>query len=1617
MNNKVTLAVTAALMSINCYAANDLSLSVNQLTLETVKATSTNKNFSDSTYSYKKLYKAEKGLENKQYVYIVQLSNSPVATYEGEIEGLSATNPRTKPNLISKAKGKNSSQRLNIDSPEVNAYSAYLEKKQASFFVSAESVLGHIPKVAQFKYSLNAVAVKLTPKQAERVAKLPGVKSVERDKVYHLDTDTGPSLIGAPNIWDGTAVSAGSELKGEGVVVAVLDTGINSDHPSFADIGGDNYDHTNPLGSGTYLGDCESNFPEMCNDKLIGVYSYPDILAAYEDSDVFPSPLPSNGEDYNGHGSHTAGTAAGNFLYDVPEVTPEFGVNQSDGEKTGFEFERISGVAPHANIIAYQVCQPGNTGDTYAGCFTTPMVSAVEDAISSGVVDVINFSISGGGFPWSGSLNDAWLSARNSGIFVAQSAGNDGPDPFTTSKHAPWITSVAAATHGRSVEYDKSITDFIGGESVPENIPGKSNSGGITASIVYAGDFENPNDTENDPAQCLEPFPEGTFSGQIVVCDRGEIARVQKAINVADGGAAGFVLANVEGGADNLANDAYVIPGIHITASYGTILRDWLASGEDHQATITTSAPQLVIDPNGVDNTAEFSSRGPNGSISTLTPSVTAPGVDIYAAYSDEQYGHDVTGNAPADYAYLSGTSMSSPHVAGAAALIKQAKPEWTPDNIRSALMMTASTDVRKEDGETAADWFDMGAGRIQVDLAIQSGLIMDESGSNYSGANPDLGGEPRELNIPSITDDNCVGTCSWTRTVTATTAGAWSVEGNSISDGLVINVSPSTFELEAGESQILTVEIDAFSAQSDVWSFGSVNLTSTTSPDLHLPVSVVASNGNLPDSLDFTAHRNQDSYLIKDLMAVEITNLQKQAYGLTKLEKFEGSLPQDSDNSDFLDDLTDGVSVTPVEISSETVRFTALTENSTSPDLDLFVVFDANEDGIPQADEVVGASATATADEYVDITMPQQGSYWVIVQNWAGSSSDEDAYTLAYGSVTSAPSTNLIVNAPSSVPQLTEFDMRVMWDLEDAKEGDYFTGALSLGTDPENQSNLGLIPVDIRRGQDDVYINAESTERLQPGDTQTFAVNVLANFTSEDREYDINVTLPEGVSLNEDSLSDGAIVEGNTISWAITQESLLGSEPTYRITNNTTDEMCVNPDFGQGGGYIDLSTFGLGFDELDGDSVSSTFNIPASFLGQLYSAVTVTDDGFVTIGDGTGTQPWVNQNMPDSESPNATIAPYWRDQVLDQANGAAVSVATAGEAYTIVEWDNMKFYGVGDEYADVADFEIVFANTATEDEPNIIFSYDNVSHELGASLPVSIGYENALGTTGSTPYYTSYAQDTFAENFETDIVSGTQICMYLEDIDSSPKQLTFEVSVSELNQGGPIQLVATSDVPNIPGTEVKASEVYEDVQVEGPPVVLIDGEAEAFLHVTEMTELKLPATIDDPNGDEVDILWKQVDGPAAIIAGNGIAHAILMAPEVESDTLIVLELSAEDSNGNKSVAIANITVTDNQPPVLTIDAPTSVDEGATITIRASATDPEGDDVTYTINGIPGSVYSTSAPGTDSTSSVTFEVTASDGLNSVTETVSVTVNDKKGGSMGWLALLLLPLTMMRRKLA
>jgi uncharacterized repeat protein (TIGR01451 family) len=1302
----------------------------------------------------------------KEGIFLVRLEDAPVAAYRGDVNGFEATSPAV-----------SGVEKLNTASGPARAYADYLEAEQAQLVNQMERTIGRTVDVRfSYQFAVNGLAVWLTPEEAAKVAKIPGVAAVNPDALRELQTDVGPAWIGAPGVWGGPDCS-GDGTCGEGVVVGVLDTGINPSNPSFAEVGPvDGYVHTNPLGG--FVGVCnpaeavfDPAFP--CNDKMIGAWNFTGD----------PGPV-----DDDGHGSHTASTAAGNIV----DAT----VVGNDDPVTPITVDlQISGVAPHANVIAYDVCI------TTAGCPLSAIVAGIDQAVVDGV-DVINYSIGGGASdPWNDDDSLGFLAARDAGIFVATSAGNSGPDPATVGSpaDAPWITSVGASTHDR--DYPNALVDMSGGDTAPPaDIVGKGFTNGYgPAPIVYAGDFGD--------AGCLAPFPAGTWTdGEIVVCDRGAIARVEKGANVAAGGAGGYVLANDAANGDSLNGDAHFLPAVHIGYDDGVVLKAWIASGSGQTATIT-GAVRDVADANG-DVMAAFSSRGPNPTNDIISPNVTGPGVDIIAADGTDD---------EVSWGFISGTSMSSPHVAGAGALLKGAHPDWSPAQMQSALMLTASTDVLEEDGATPADPFDQGSGSVRVDVAANSGLVLDVTTTEYLDADPGAGGDPTSINLASMAQSQCVGACGWTRTVTATGPGTWNVAA-SAEGGVVLTTSPTSFTLAAGESQSIDIVADASAATTGVWYFGEVTLTDGDEV-LRMPVAVQATSGNLPDLVEVNTRRNAGSHPVLGLTAIEITDLTVEVDGMVIGTQVDESLLGDSDNSSPYDDPTDGAFTTLVAVPAGATHLIAETVFSESPDLDLFVGFDENNDGVPQESEEACRSTSSTALEFCDVANPEAGQWWILIQNWSASDSPPDDLTLSYAVLDGTDAGNFSVEGPSSAGALEPFDVRVFWDDATLESGDKAYAFFSLGSSPASPGNVGTVPVQLTRHEDDVA-KTVSQATAEPGDTLTYEITVLPNVTNEDLAYEVTDTIPEGLTYVEGSVTGGATVTNGVLTWEGVQPTPFGAEGDYVATTSDNDESC---DTGFGG-YINLEDFGiLAQSGVVGDTVTfSAFSAqnPLEFYGTLYTGASFSDDGFVFHGaenyDGS---PWVPQAVPDVAAPNNVIAGLWQDfeLVYDAATNAGVSLATAGPDVSVVEYDDLQLAGGS---APVADMNIVlFSRDDTPGFPEVVFAYDNLDLSVLDGAPATVGVENADGTNATA--YLNAADPTTA------ISDGFMVCFDFQGPSVDPVVITYQVTVDDVGPslgGGIVSNEVISIVDN-PGSQPELTSAEVEIIPGGAPATVILGQ------------------------------------------------------------------------------------------------------------------------------------------------------------------------------------------------
>lgn len=1257
--------------------------------------------------------------------WIVQFEEAPLALFEGGTPpGASQRFEATQP----AARGE---EKLDPRSPASREYLAFLAERQQQHLARIESALGRATK-PRFNYraAFNGAALELTEQEARSLTRIEGIRDVQPEFYRYPETDRGPTFIGANRVWDGSFADGPATL-GEGVVVGIIDSGLNitDNHPSFAELGGDGFQVVNPLGAGVFRGWCDSADPNFdpalqCNGKVIGAYSFT--------QDATP-------DDENGHGSHVASTAAGNVVNGVSVPGTTAAVD-------------VSGVAPHANLIIYEVCDDAFTG----ACPGTAILAALDQVVlDADVVDVVNFSIGGGSNdPWSDADAQGFLAVREAGVFVATSAGNSGPGAATVGSpaDAPWLTSVANQTHDR-VLVNASVT-VTGPGTVPASLVDMAaiqGSGPAFGGVLTGGiDFDAGNATG------CTGFAAGTFSGQVALIERGGCSFAVKVDNASAAGAVAVVVFNNQVGAGPIAmggQESTTIPSVMVGNDDGFALRDWIAGTTGATVEIDPTFADAILLPEVGDVMATTSSRGPNPfSGDILKPDVSAPGSAIFAALGNNSSLGD-------DWGFLSGTSMASPHVAGSAALVRDLHPGWSPAAVHSALVMRAENaeTIVKEDGVTASDPFDRGGGRVSPPGAAGALLVMNENRANFDAADPGIGGDPTALNLPSLAKGECFLNCSWTRTFTMVDDGmlvdgtplssTWSIDFD-VPAGAVFSATPSSFTLNAGESQTVTFDADMTAAAGNEWAFGFANLNldsftvdpgtgveTRTGPGQYqrMPVSVFNFAGTLPDPAQIETRRDAGSRLFTDLRSLPIVDLQIESTGLVRAGESAPELAQDPTVDPF-DDLSQ-VFFTVVTVPEGARRLIAEIESAESPDADLYVVNLATS-------QVVCAPQLLGSVERCDLPLPAAADYLILVQNFTGSAAQPDTIRL-YNAVVPAASgaaASLGAEGPAgSVAGGDPWDLRILFDLDSGNQPGRWYGELVLGSDVGQSGDLGSIPVAVHRQADDV-VKVADVASAALGETIEYSIFVDTNLTGETRSYSIADQVPSGLSIVPGSISTSlgtASISGSTIFWDF---NLAPPGFDYQMTTQAETAAC-GTGFGTGG-YVNLQDFAISPADLGtppdqpiDTTVFTAFGtgLPIDLYGVPHTGIGITDDGFL-VGDPAtnyGGSPWIPQAIPDAVLPNNLIAALWQDMeiVNDPANFKGLSLATSGAEVVIIEYDDLQpFAGDGSV---TWDFEVILRRTA-DDTPGvfeIVLAYANLS-PLAASL--TVGVENATGETGT---------------------------------------------------------------------------------------------------------------------------------------------------------------------------------------------------------------------------------------------------------------------------------------------
>ena len=940
--------------------------------------------------------------------YIVQLDALPTAGYDGSIAGLARSQP---------APG----AKFDAASAESRTYAGYLGDRRAEVLdeagISADQVL------YEFDTAVAGFAADLSYDEARTLAATPGVRAVHANETFQLDTSYTPTFLGLDEpevgLWDQLGGPTGVGGAGEDMVVGVIDTGFSPTSESFAPLDPapatavpDGWLGTCDAGDPSDMGGGAADDPVQTQPAAIecdgDVFNSKVIGARYFAAGV-PPPMPGDfvsPKDYDGHGSHTASTAAGN--YGVPATI------------AGHVVGNISGMAPRARIAVYKVCWDS------IGCTAADITAAIDASVADGV-DVLNFSISGPRTLAVEPIADAFRTAAQVGIFVAVSAGNEGPGSFTVAHNYPWVNTTAASTVARMYAVDV----FGEGE---ESWTGSGIGAAVPASpSIYAANAAADGAAVEDAARCFpDTLDADLVAGNIVVCDRGVNARTEKSAVVGAAGGIGMVLANDALSGGSVVAERHSVPTAHVTFDAGVEIKDYVGLDADNDVTLELGESEEVTgDSVTAPEMASFSSRGP-GQVAEgdlLKPDITAPGVGILASVAntapnfDEQFG------------FLSGTSMASPHIAGIGALLRDAHPDWSPAAIKSSIVTTGyqqnnqGDPIQALDPETGtlvdATPFEYGGGHVDPQGAAAVPAVYDSGFDDWAqflcGADElpaddslcESAGsiDPSDLNYPSLAIGDLGGTQTVTRTLTNVTDGPLELTSEVALAGIDATVTPAALTIAAGGSADFTVEFTRTDAPLDAYAFGALTWTDASDPTstVRSPIAIRPVAVGQTESLLVGAGSTGE---VSDMVRLGTdTPVNIRLSGLEPAQVDTATLSDPSNNGFPADDpmsCFDDPECAPhaahfqyeVPEGARLFHSALFAEDYVSTtDLDMYVYVETPDGLVPVADSLAEGIA-----EHVSIPNPDAGTYHVFIELYSPAAGEESVDVINYSwAVTSA--------------------------------------------------------------------------------------------------------------------------------------------------------------------------------------------------------------------------------------------------------------------------------------------------------------------------------------------------------------------------------------------------------------------------------------------------------------------------------------------------------------------------------------------------------------------------------------------------------------------------------------
>lgn len=789
--------------------------------------------------------------------------------------------------------------------------------------------------------SLNGFAAGLSADQARRLTARDDVAAVVPDRIRTLaGRASGVSSSGAAQ-WVSPIRPVRGRGTGGGLVVGVVDTGVDSDSSSFAPTG------TGSRGTrGGFRGGCQSSSdPDQaadytCSAKLVGGSYFLEgqggARAVWEGEFLSP-------EDYHGHGSRTASIAAGTKTRAA--LSDRLGLGP------------VSGVAPGARVAAYKACWA--TADGSASCTTSDLVAAIDEAVADGV-DVLSYAVDGATTDAADPVELAFLHAADAGVFVAASAGNGGPGASTVAHPSPWVTTIGAAT-SPTVSATVVLGDgerYRGAPGAPVGVP--------SSPLVLARDAAATDANPVEAQLCLpDSLDPDRVVGAIVVCDRGSNDRVAKSAAVASAGGIGMLLVNPT--SDSIDTDLHSVPTVHLPDTAYDGLYAYADAAEQPTARIKAPAGG-ARQPTDV---APSSGRGPTAAArgDILKPDLVAAGTDVLAAVTPER----ARGNS---YGLGSGTSVAAGYVAGLALLVRAERPGWSPMAVKSALMTTAAD---LTDG--SAGTFGRGAGIVRPRRMLDPGLVFDSDYADWSAylASQGYAAPSRRpavrasnLNTPSVAIDSLAGRETVRRTVTnvAGSTSTYSVRKAGL-EGVSVSAFPSVFTLGPGGSQTVRLRFERDTAPLGSYETGFVRLNDSSGGHrVRIPVAVQPVGVRAPRRLRLDGDGATTVRTRAGVTATMVAKVRGPAAGNDTTAR-----GADTGGVNF-DPRLSGLWSQTIEVAgpAELVRVQTLPDRP-ADDLDLFLL---DEQGF-----AVASSATAAAAEELTVRGLDAGTYTIYVQPW----------------------------------------------------------------------------------------------------------------------------------------------------------------------------------------------------------------------------------------------------------------------------------------------------------------------------------------------------------------------------------------------------------------------------------------------------------------------------------------------------------------------------------------------------------------------------------------------------------------------------------------------------------